>query len=321
MAKKTHEQYVKEIEERYSGKVRPIEKYKGYNVAIKHECLVCGRVWEIQPRNTRITKGCPSCGVKRVANKNTLSHDLFMERAKEKMGESFYEYEVLGRYTGNKEPLLVRHKECGYEWEITPSNFYRTKSCPLCHGRVDGKLSEKRWKQSANLKDTEQFKKEVAEVWGDEYTVIGEYFNSGSKVRLRHNECGNECSSIARDFLCGHHACEVCNFSSWGEERVKKYLDGNNYKYKQQYRIDVGEKYLWIDFVVRVGEELVAIEYQGVQHYKPIKFFGGLEALARRQSNDDKKRSWCKDKGWRLIEIPYTVYEETDINNYLGRKL
>ena len=33
-----------------------------------------------------------------------------------------------------------------------------------------------------------------------------------------------------------------------------------------------------------------AIEYQGIQHYHPIEFFGGEEALLTRQELDRQKR-------------------------------
>ena len=54
-----------------------------------------------------------------------------------------------------------------------------------------------------------------------------------------------------------------------------------------------------------------AIEYQGVQHYLPIGFFGGEEALEQRRELDRQKKRLCEDNNVRLIEWPYTV-EPTD---------
>ena len=48
-----------------------------------------------------------------------------------------------------------------------------------------------------------------------------------------------------------------------------------------------------------------AIEYQGIQHYLPIDFFGGEEALAQRQELDQIKKQLCSENGVRLIEWPY----------------
>ena len=56
-----------------------------------------------------------------------------------------------------------------------------------------------------------------------------------------------------------------------------------------------------------------AIEYQGIQHYLPVDFFGGEEALGQRQELDRVKRQLCEENQVRLIEWPYQV-EPTDRN-------
>lgn len=56
-----------------------------------------------------------------------------------------------------------------------------------------------------------------------------------------------------------------------------------------------------------------AIEYQGVQHYSPVDFFGGQEALDHRKELDRKKKELCLEKGVRLIEWPYSM-EPTEEN-------
>ena len=56
-----------------------------------------------------------------------------------------------------------------------------------------------------------------------------------------------------------------------------------------------------------------AIEYQGVQHYLPVEFFGGEEALTQRQDLDRVKKELCTANSVRLIEWPYSV-DPTDKN-------
>ena len=56
-----------------------------------------------------------------------------------------------------------------------------------------------------------------------------------------------------------------------------------------------------------------AIEYQGIQHYRPVDFFGGEEALLQRQELDRQKRTLCEENNVRLIEWPYGL-EPTDRN-------
>ena len=56
-----------------------------------------------------------------------------------------------------------------------------------------------------------------------------------------------------------------------------------------------------------------AIEYQGIQHYLPIEFFGGEEALELRQELDQRKMDLCKENAVRLIIWPYGM-EPTEGN-------
>ena len=56
-----------------------------------------------------------------------------------------------------------------------------------------------------------------------------------------------------------------------------------------------------------------AIEYQGIQHYHSVEFFGGEEALEQRQVLDRKKKRLCEENDVLLIEWTYDV-EPTEEN-------
>ena len=55
-----------------------------------------------------------------------------------------------------------------------------------------------------------------------------------------------------------------------------------------------------------------AIEYQGIQHYLPVGFFGGEEALSQRQELDLQKRKLCAENDVRLIEWSYDTEPTAD---------
>lgn len=57
----------------------------------------------------------------------------------------------------------------------------------------------------------------------------------------------------------------------------------------------------------------IGIEYQGIQHYEPIDFFGGEEGFLKRQELDNRKRELCLKNNVRLIEWNYNL-EPTKIN-------
>ena len=65
----------------------------------------------------------------------------------------------------------------------------------------------------------------------------------------------------------------------------------------------------------------LAIEYNGIQHYKYVPFFHkNKEVFMNQKYRDDMKRRMCKDNGIVLIEVPYTV-KINDIYGYLRNKL
>lgn len=60
-------------------------------------------------------------------------------------------------------------------------------------------------------------------------------------------------------------------------------------------------------FDVYVPQLKLAIEYQGAQHYEPIEFFGGEEALRKRQELDRRKRTLSARHRVNLFEWRYDV--------------
>jgi hypothetical protein len=60
----------------------------------------------------------------------------------------------------------------------------------------------------------------------------------------------------------------------------------------------------------------MAIECDGIQHFEPIKHFGGVEQFKIRQKHDKIKNTYCLLNNIQLIRIPYTMSDE-DIDNIL----
>ena len=75
-------------------------------------------------------------------------------------------------------------------------------------------------------KTDEQFKKEVFDLVGDEYTVIGDYKNAGKHLTFRHNHCGFEWSTTPSMFLKGSR-CFECHMLS--TRKTQKELDEKVY--------------------------------------------------------------------------------------------
>ena len=61
-----------------------------------------------------------------------------------------------------------------------------------------------------------------------------------------------------------------------------------------------------LELDIFIPELKLGIEYQGQQHFYPIKAWGGLSALKQIQERDARKKEICKKQGVRLVEIDYT---------------
>lgn len=62
----------------------------------------------------------------------------------------------------------------------------------------------------------------------------------------------------------------------------------------------------------------IGIEYQGVQHFRPVDFFGGEEGFAHRQILDKNKKKKCADNNVKLVEW---YYKEDITKSKLKEKL
>lgn len=106
------------------------------------------------------------------------------------------EYTVLGQYINSKTKIKMRHNTCGHEWEVKPNGFIGGTRCPKCAGNQ--RLT------------TDEYKSKVYKVVSDEYEVLGNYINSQTKIKIRHNACGYEYDVVPSAFLSGNR-CPKCS--------------------------------------------------------------------------------------------------------------
>ena len=54
------------------------------------------------------------------------------------------------------------------------------------------------------------------------------------------------------------------------------------------------------------------IEYDGIHHFQPVDYFGGLESLKETKRNDKIKNRYCKKNRIPLIRVSYTYFENIE---------
>lgn len=135
-------------------------------------------------------------------------------------------------------------------------------------------------------------------------------------------DCGNEVTVLGNSLTTGHTVSCGCIVSYWNMY-IQQFLKENKIAFKSEYVIYVDGKYYRFDF--HLPEYNLLIEYDGQQHYGPVRFFGteeDAEAVFNRTQESDKiKNQYCKDNNINLLRIPYweTKNIDTIINNYLQR--
>ena len=90
---------------------------------------------------------------------------------------------------------------------------------------------------------------------------------------------------------------------------IKDALEG--YTVKQHARPD------WLapqHLDVMIEELGVAVEFQGIQHDRPVDFFGGEKAFKKVQERDQRKARLCEENG---VPVVY-VREGYDLSELLG---
>lgn len=63
----------------------------------------------------------------------------------------------------------------------------------------------------------EQYVEKVKNIFGDEYTIVGEFTGVVKRIEVRHNKCGKTYSPIARDLMTGR-GCSHC----YGRKRLSQ---------------------------------------------------------------------------------------------------
>jgi Zn finger protein HypA/HybF involved in hydrogenase expression len=210
-------------------------------------------------------------------------------------------YTQLEQYRRNHSKISIRHEDCGTIFRATPHSFLQGKGCPECSGN--------------KTKTTEEFSKEVDELTDGEYSLLTEYTNNRTYVTIKHIECGRGYSVIPKDFLRGNR-CPFCKQSK-GEKMVQRVLDEITVRYEIQKSFDdLKSNCQKLPFDFFLPDYNLLIEYDGIQHFKEVQYFGGAKKLANQKRRDHLKNKYAKSKNIKLLRIPYT-YPENKIKEVI----
>lgn len=286
--RKTNEEFVKEVFDVWGNSVELLTPYVRSDDAVLVRFKSCGHEEWKKPFKLLAHHGCsnPSCRWKHLSKVKTFSNEDFINA----LSEQGLSYEVLSDYQGRRKPVTVKNLACGHAYTAQAGNILNGHGCPICHG----------------YKDTDKFRKILDTKYPDEYTVLGEYVNNRTPIRLKHNQCGYEWDAHPKDLLRAFR-CPCCN-RSLGEKQISDYLDLHDIPYIAQYKFDdcADKRPLPFDFAIFVNDKLRLIEFDGSQHFRSRGSGWNTESNKSEINRRDQiKTDYCVQHNIPLLRIPY----------------
>ena len=297
MEKLNTEEFIKRAKQVHKNKYNYSKvDYKNLMTKVIIICPIHGEFKQTPGNHIFNQHGCPYCSGK---IKYTLEE--FKERAN-KIHNNKYDYSKIKKYNNCKEKVIIICPIHG-EFKQTPEMHTNQKNgCPFC-----AELQ----RRASNTKTTEKFIEEAEQTHGKFYDYSKtSYKRDNEKVTIIcpiHGEFKQQAHSHING--CG---CSRCT-KSRGHKKIALFLEENNIFFKEEERLEgcvnpkTGYKLIF-DFYL--PEQNICIEYDGEQHFTPLKMWCSVKSFEKLQKRDLIKTTYCLDKNIRLIRIKY---DEDDI--------
>lgn len=302
--KKTTAEFAQELEVNFPNRFNVIGEYVNNKTSVLVIDKNCGNEIKIVPNNVMnkgVTEPCVFC------RQNFHDTDSYKKFIFSKVGE---EFTILGEYS-YYERVKISHNSCNKTFDLQCSDFAYNIRCPFCN-------------TNRKNKNTDSFKEDVFKLIGDEYTVMGEYIGTNTKILMTHNKCGKDFETTPNAFVNSNNRCPHCvnyNFS-YGEQRIIKLLEENQIEFERQFKDErcFRIKPLSFDFLIRTDTIKILIEYDGKQHFIP--FNDKLDKkFIEQQERDVIKTNFClkNSNEFALERITYKEDIKTRIDQIIKK--
>ena len=287
---KTKEDFKKELIKRFPQNNIEILEYTGANQPIKYKCLDCGKEYYKNRAN-------------HLYENKTLCQKCYTSRESEIRNKFIYKinkdsnFILVGAIGATNIPVEIQCNKCKRNSKVYMYNYIKNEhSCKYC-GKNGSKVDIIEFQQRMKINNKE------------DYEIIN-FKNYTSSATFKHKKCKFVFTQLPDNFLKGRGCPHCYKKISKGEQKIINYLEQNNYSYEFQKKFEeLGKK----SYDFYLPKERILIEYQGEQHYTPLKCFGGEEKFKKQIESDEKKKQFAKDNHYFLIEIPYYEYNNIEI--------
>lgn len=271
--------------------------YKGYHKKVKIICTIHGE-FEQTPSHHLRGGGCPKCKFDKLSSLYSRDQNEFINLSK-KIHNNKYDYSLVN-YKNDITKIKIICPIHG-EFKQTPNKHLMGRGCQKCGG--------------TSLKTTEEFIKDCKKIHNNKYDYsLVNYINGSTRVKIICSKHGIFNKKPTKHL--GGQGCPKCKESN-GESKIRRLLEekGINYNFQKAFEDCVYDKPLKFDFYI--PKKNIAIEFDGIQHFEPIEFFGGKKRFKVQQEVDKIKTNYCKDNNIKLIRISYLDNVNDKLNKYL----
>lgn len=256
------------------------------------ECKKHGIFWQTITNHVRQGCNCPECVRENYVSPNKLTFEEVVERCNTTHNNKYgYHKES---YIATMEKMLITCPIHG-DFEQTPHCHMVGQGCPKC--------ARERTAESIKLSQ-EEFIQRIEEIHknkGYDFSKVV-YDGCDKKVTVTCPKHG-EFQIRALGLLQGQ-GCPICKLPKL-EVAVRNVLLENDIKHTSQKRF---KKWLGgqsLDFYL--PEQNIAIECQGIQHFKTERRYNNLEEV---QERDARKKRLCKENNVHLIYYVPEIFAE-----------
>ena len=150
-----------------------------------------------------------------------------------------------------------------------------------------------------------------------------DYKSMDTKLLFFCSSCNNLFLTTPHNYIKrGFTRCSDCARSnnSKGNKMIAHILNCYNVDYVREFKFDDCKDKRKLPFDFYLPKYNSIIEFDGKQHFEPIKYFGGETGFKTCQYHDKIKNDYCYNNGIRLLRIPYWEYTNLEqiIIQFLG---
>jgi very-short-patch-repair endonuclease len=267
---------------------------------IEWRCTKCQYIWNTSPSHIlHSNSGCPKC------YGNLLLTNIEIDiRLKDRKIQRIDDY--INSHSKIRWQCL--EKNCNYVWIAAPDTILNQKhGCLKCCNQIrltneiiDTRLSNKQFKR------------------------IGNVNNNKTKIEwlCLIDSCKNSWLATPHNVLDNGSGCPSCKNKN--EKFILKFLNENGISIKYQEDIrnlnNNCTKRCHVDFYL--PDHNIIIEYNGKQHYEPVRFNSMSQVQAQinfnnQQNRDNYIRLFCQSNNIKLIEIDGRIYQNKILADYI----